>query len=575
MKNKYNKYFIISGTLALVIIFSFLIVEIYTRTLEDSKRDYQQQQLEMTKIAAHGINFYLDHLINDITFLSSVIQSNDLKTDSISYLQNYINDAGDNPVQSIFKADKDGNIVFVVGKSIPYWTSQYLNDHSYSTELKGNIFLSKVDKYQNSIKDFNLVFHLVSDMTNDKKGRGSYIGFIINFNILINEYIKPLKLSREDFAWVIDGQGRLIYHPNHKEMLLHSIESTSNKCFDCHSGFEKQHTMLSANIPSTGEYKVINGESPKVMAYYPIIIKNQKWVLVISTMVTKVTQGLRERFKVFFIIGVVILSFILFFSFLIYYLNSKRIRAEESRRNLEKIHEYKDQLDQASKLASIGELVDSVAHEINTPAGIIAAHLDGLTLQLKIPDEIIPEVNIIKKQIKRITDYTRTLLNYSHRMEFNPESVDLKELVEECIYILSPKFRSKKIKIERLFNDCPLIKADQGQLQQVIINLLINAADSIDHSGIIKVSINRFSKDNADLGVITIEDNGSGIPKENIEKIFNAFFSTKQKDKGTGLGLYISKAIIQRHKGNITVNPSTSGGAIFEITLPINGPEES
>lgn len=571
MNNRYNKYLIISGTSALIIIFAFLIVEIYTRTLDDSKKDYQQQQLEMTRIAGHGINLFIDHLINDIKFISGSVQNNNNPVSYI-YLKNYLSNTENNPVQSIFRSDGNGNIVYSIGKPLPYWTSDYIKEQA-SSNKKDETFISMVDRYENDIKNYNLVFHLINVVPQKNNEKTGYIGFVINFNILINEYIRPLKLNKADFAWVMDGEGRLIYHPNHQEMLLHSIKKTSEECFQCHTDFIKQKKMLSSNFPNTDEYKVINGESPKIMAYYPLVINNQKWILAISTVLTKVTENLRERFKVFFIIGVVILIVILFFSFAIYFINGKRIRAEESRRNLEKIHIYRDQLNQSAKLASIGVLVDSVAHEINTPAGIISAHLDGLSLQNKIPNEMIPEFNIIKKQIRRITDYTRTLLNYSHRMEFKPEFVNLKDLMEECLYILGPKFRQNKIKIEKNLNNAPVIKADPGQLQQVIINILLNSSDAILNGGVIKITLEKIIKDKTDWGVIIIEDNGTGISDENIDKIFNAFFSTKQKDKGTGLGLYISKAIIQRHKGNISVK-SSGNGSIFEVYLPVNGTEE-
>src|SRR3990172_4889486 len=163
--------------------------------------------------------------------------------------------------------------------------------------------------------------------------------------------------------------------------------------------------MIKAEDPAIGEYSIVGDEPPKVMAYIPIKVQNQRWILVISTFLDDITASLKEKFKFFFILGFVILGVIIFFSLLVYYMNSKRIRAEEAKRNLEQIQEVQAQLYQASKLASIGELVDTVAHEINTPAGIIAAHADAVILEKNTSDEVLNALNIIKKQTHRISDY--------------------------------------------------------------------------------------------------------------------------------------------------------------------------
>jgi signal transduction histidine kinase len=563
---KFKKYWIISGTLTFVIVFAFLIVEIYTRTIEDEKKDYQLQQLEMAKNAALGIGYLLDHLSSDIRFLSSLPQIKKTDSNSIKYLNEFL-EAFEFPVISnSFITDRYGNILYST-RATPNWIKRY-TVKSVPPE-KRTSFLTSVIRDEESKNNSEIFFLIkIPVMDNISEEINSYLGYLINFNLLVEQYIKPLKLSKEDFAWIIDSDGRLIYHPHHNEMLFRSINRSTEGCFDCHVSFDTQRLMLSATEPSIGEYNVIADEPAKVMAYHPIPVLGEKWILVISADVSKVTEGLRGKFQIFFILGFIILGVILFFSVLIYIVNLRRVRAEEAKRNLEQVQLYQEQLNQASKMASIGELVDSVAHEINTPAGIISAHVDGLMLKENYTGSLGDVLNIIKRQIKRISDYTRSLLNYSQRMTFNPETTNIKDLVEECLYLLGHRFRAKQISIIKKYDDpITLIKADQRQLEQVLINILNNAIDAVGAHGEITISV--YTLKETGKVEIEIKDNGAGISKENIDKIFNPFFSTKLNANGTGLGLSIAKAIISRHKGQISLISTEGKGTIFKITLPL------
>jgi len=336
--------------------------------------------------------------------------------------------------------------------------------------------------------------------------------------------------------------------------------------------------MIKAEDPSIGEYEIIGVEPPKIMAYFPMDLHGQVWILVISTLLPEVTASLRERFRLFFILGFVILGVIIFFSILVYYLNSKRIRAEEAKRNLEQIQEYQEQLNQASKMASIGELVDTVAHEINTPASIISAHTDAILLMNKPSAEITEPLNVIKRQTRRISDYTRRLLNYSQSMPFYPEPTDLETLINECVFLLDHRFRAKKLSVTKNIELRQTeVFVDHRQMEQVLINLLNNSVDAVESRGEITISLKKigdgsFSEEDQkkEKILISIEDNGAGIPQEHLDKIFNPFFSTKLKIKGTGLGLAITKAIIARHKGKIEVRSIPGESTMFNIFLPLN-----
>ena len=199
--------------------------------------------------------------------------------------------------------------------------------------------------------------------------------------------------------------------------------------------------------------------------------------------------------------------------------------------------------------------MDSVAHEINTPLGIISSHIDALNLQKDYPAKYKDDLEVIRSQTKRINIYTKSLLNYSHRIPFNPKPEKLTSIIDECVFLLNPLFHSKRIRVIKNYQpNLPLVEIDKGQIEQVFINLLNNAADAISSNGEVRIEVNTemrikstVNNEQIKYAAVFVTDNGSGIKPDEINNIFETFYTTKQEGKGTGLGLPISKAIILRH----------------------------
>ncbi len=579
MKRKSRKYFVTIGTIVLVFIFLFLVNRIYNSTLEDAKHDHQLQQLEMAKSVAQGINFFIEHLVRDMKLLTH--NPDVLATpakNNYAYFRFFKENYDSTIIRSIFLADSSGLVIYSIGNILPNWSLKKIPGLTSSINRTDSeyVFSDVMPDYSN-VKNSPESFLMIIRLNEKDKSKNNYfVGYLVDFDILIKRFIKPLKLSSDDFAWVLDGEGRLIYHPRHQEMLFKSILRTTNECNNCHVNFDTQNRMITSNHSSVDEYYVRGNEPHKIMAYVPVKLQNQKWIIAISTLLPKVTTGLRSRFQLFFILGLIILAVIFTLGVLIYFINLKRIRAEEVNRNLEEIHQYREQLNQASKLASIGELVDSVAHELNTPAGIIAAHTDALLLEDEKYNSIREELNIIRNQTRRIADYTRTLLTYSRLMPFKPEAIRIEDLIDECVYLIGHRIKANKIHLTKFYApSLPLILADKRQMEQVIINILNNAIDALSNGGEIKIKTGKNDIDRNPFGskkingiFISIEDDGMGIKKENLSKIFNPFFSTKLDAQGTGLGLSISRTIVQRYRGKLDVESEEGKFTRFIITLP-------
>lgn len=583
------------GTAVLMIVILIAVISIYDTTLRENQSSHQLQQLEMAKAATLGITTYLNHIVDDMHLLTSMpelqypqISASQPAVDIV--YQHYNKEA----IRTIFVLNSQMVVQYARGADIPPWVLPSLKknlDQIKNKTSANQCWYSKVHPDFEKDPERGMSFMMVipyKRISGDKAAPAAdmkqtgFVGYILNFNRLVRYFIEPLKLSKSDFAWVLDGSGRLIFHPRHKEMLLRTPSDSTSDCLECHLSFDLQKRMIGSQA-STGEY-TISDEPPKVMAYVPINLNNEKWVLAISTFLPQVTAKLRSQFHLFFILGVLILGSVFALGYALYNINSKRIRAEEAKRQSEQLQQLQQQLNQTSKLASIGELVDTVAHEINTPTGIISAHADVLLLQAKLPETNMEEVQVIKQQTQRISKYTRTLLDYSKRVPFNPIPLEVTETIDECLYLLGHRFRARKVALIKEYEKhLPRVLLDRGQMEQVFINLLNNAIDAFEKNGEICIAVKKHQRESAldeqmsmDGLQIEVSDTGKGISPETIDQIFEPFYSSKPPNEGTGLGLYISRSIIQRHHGTIKVRSKLNQGTTFSIFLPLNfrGPKE-
>ncbi|MDA8174861.1 MAG: ATP-binding protein [Nitrospiraceae bacterium] len=239
-----------------------------------------------------------------------------------------------------------------------------------------------------------------------------------------------------------------------------------------------------------------------------------------------------------------------------------------------KIMEAQEELINAEKLASLGRMAAGVAHEINSPlTGIITfAHL----VKDRLPAEdgqIREDVQVIIDQANRCSAIIKGLLGFARRTDFEVVDLDLNVLIRTVVDMVKKQARFHNIRLDMALDyHLQPARADANQLQQVFLNLLINAADAMNEKGSIFIST-RSLKGDGGRGMFEIEftDSGPGIPEEHINKIFEPFFTTKPVGKGTGLGLAVSYGIIKKYGGDIIVKSAPGKGASFFIRLPMQG----
>jgi signal transduction histidine kinase len=226
------------------------------------------------------------------------------------------------------------------------------------------------------------------------------------------------------------------------------------------------------------------------------------------------------------------------------------------------------QLMQASKLNTMGELAASIAHELNNPLATIALRTESLVEQLW-QDEKRRPLEIILKEVDRMAGLVNNLLQFSRRSHRQVTTVDLREEVTTSLEFVSYHLRNHKINVICDFaSELPTVQADRQQLRQIFLNLLTNASDAMPGGGKLRIQVQKAELRDAQAVVIEFKDTGKGIAAADLEKVWEPFFTTKPGGKGTGLGLAICRRIAEEHAGTIEIATSQGKGTLVRLTLP-------
>lgn len=276
-------------------------------------------------------------------------------------------------------------------------------------------------------------------------------------------------------------------------------------------------------------------------------------------------------------------------------------RNEELRRSKAELERLQGQIIQSEKMASLGQLAAGVAHELNNPAGYLYGNMELLAESARglerllalydaapLPDEIVGKVRALKEEIdyenaladlgsiivdcregaERIRDVVQNLRTFSRLDEAEFKKVDIHESIESTLRLLARYYTAENVRLVRVYGDLPLVDCYAGQLNQVWLNLLVNAAYAVRRGGEVRIETRR----EGDTAVVAVSDTGDGIAPEHLPRIFDPFFTTKPVGEGTGLGLSVTYGIVERHQGGIAVVSCPGDGTTFTVTLPVDAP---
>lgn len=229
------------------------------------------------------------------------------------------------------------------------------------------------------------------------------------------------------------------------------------------------------------------------------------------------------------------------------------------------------QMLRAGKLAAVGELAGHVAHEVNNPIGIISAKARLLISDHRqdMSEKVHQELEKIIDASDRVAHIAQGLLSYCRQSVATRNPIDVSDPIHAALNLIEQRAEKSGVEIEnRLAGDMPFIEANADEMQQVFLNLMLNALDAMPDGGRLTISFEEPAADDHEL-TVHIADTGNGIPEDIQDRIFEPFYTTKQDGKGTGLGLSICAGIIQSHGGQLQVDSAPGEGTVFSITMPV------
>ena len=237
-------------------------------------------------------------------------------------------------------------------------------------------------------------------------------------------------------------------------------------------------------------------------------------------------------------------------------------------RDIEQLRQLNEQLIRTEKLAAMGTLAAGVAHEVNNPLASISSLVQMLQNESELTADTREMLRLVQTQIQRIKTVTGDMVNFARLRPAAKTAVRINDVLETSLRLANFDKSFQKLHLTKRYDDAaPLIEADADQLNQVFLNLLLNARDAMPTGGELNIAT-AFDSNRSEI-TIKIADTGAGITPENLKQVFDPFFTTKPAGKGTGLGLAVCYGIVTAHHGRIEIEPNQTHGTIFVVTLPM------
>jgi len=541
-----SKYKIISIILLLLFIPLFSMgYGIYSNFIEHNHQKIEQQVVEGLTLCSQNLNLFLKERK---TILSAIAKSS-----SFDYYNNkqHLLELFNNINNQIGGGLIDIGIIDSQGVQNSYVGPYNLEGMNYS----GQSWFKKVMKDGLHISDIFMghrnLPHFVTAVKFKSGKNDSILKATMDSN-MFTKIIRQAMTGKTGDAFIINSNG------------IYQSPSRFNK--------EKMLDNSEIDVKSFRHEKItiINGEKgfDKNRIYAGKWVKNEKWLLIVSSNISEPAGSFPEKkYKeiIIFLMALVLLVFALF--------QTKKFAKFDN-----ELDETNAQLLHADKLTTVGRLASGIAHEINNPLGVILSKAGWMKDILEIleeneslefedyQDKFFENLQKIEKQVMRVDKTIENMLNFARKAKSAHEKININNVLDQTMEFLNYKARKNHVTIIPEYDESlPDIISDQSQLQQVFVNLVNNAIDAIEEKGSIHLKTEKQDKHL----VIKIQDTGGGIPKDIINKISTPFFTTKEKGKGTGLGLTIAFKIIDNLKGNISFKSKKGKGTTFTISLPV------
>ena len=544
---------VITGVLATVILGLAALSVSFQKTLQMETADqFSRQQLLLAKAQASNLQHYLDGVRDKVSTIARATAQLQVRRETdLELLSNILFDDTHTVKKRIEFLDPEGKPLFTRGS--PSLAAP--DPHSLRARVRGVCPTGVL--IEADTKTVTVMAPVCSQ--NSKNDLVGVVAVRLDIQDIAEAHLGPMKSGAKSYAWIMDGLGNLLFHPEQPDMAGRNLYRADASCFGCHKSFDLEKKIIEGRGDDFGKYVAPSGED-KIVSFSTVSAGKARWIVAVSTPYSEVTMSTRKWMRVYS--WIVILGFLTTSAVAagLIVVNRKREQAEERARREETL-----EMMHAEKLASLERLTSGIATEIGSPLTSIFSFVDVLMAMEK--DELKREtLETICFHMNRISDILQQLSRFSERpsVEFSPCRVN--SLVESALALIQYDRKVQNITFVRdLAPNLPEIMTDKPGLSQVIVNIILRAADAMPGGGTLTVR----SRRNGDRIVLEFEDTGVGIPKEELKRIFDQL--PLDGEKGNGIGLAVSFGMVRRLGGDLTAESESGKGTRFFVTLPVQG----
>lgn len=586
---------LLAGTVVLSLFF-YASWQRLNQKVEDILKDqFNQQQLELARKIADNVEAYFDYLENEL--LAFPWRFRLIPLDSLdfnAYMTTRFQDLLRLGVLEIRLYERSGELQrfwraddYAAAPEAGDKLSPDILAWAHAPGNKGRLYLGKVDRAAEPPWQGRLVMPFYTGLYTAPKASSPYgvLEILIDPLFIANKVTAGVRSGATGYAWIVDQNDVILAHYEKEFVGQDALEARRQRNPKLSfQELEDLQTRLLQGQEGTGEYvsgwhRQRVGAIPKLAAYTPIrfdkgLIRSvtevedpahNLWGVAVVAPVAEVAGQIGEvMHQELFLVALFFLVVILATGSLIAVaLNWNKVLSREVQLKTRELLESQERLVRSERFAAVGEAAAYVSHEIKNPLMVIGGLARQVERTIKNGIAIKQKLQIIQNEVLRLETFLGDLRDFTRPALPTKQEININEIVHAVGDLMEGEAKKQGVTlVENLEPHLPPLQADPNQMKQVLLNLVKNALEALDRGG--QVTLSSGAEDNQIW--FSVQDNGGGMPPEVLEKIFNPFFTTKEK--GTGLGLAVIHKIVTDHHGDITVDSSPDRGTRIKVSLP-------